>query len=236
MEKKQKIITKVCNYENDTQGLKNINNSQDTTMYFTESVVSQFVKTRDEDHLRFLCHQIKEWLKENKVSVGFVINEDELRDCLEDHKTLKEQIKKLEQEILSLQEDSIRENQINVTETVELEKEINKLKEENIKLKKQQLYFDLLLTRLQWLHKKANEYKEEKERFGLEENLPLDSVWSVLDLQKNKCCEYEEMSELKKGIETIAQEDLLKEIEHNLNFKPTKTEDEIFTKIRELEG
>lgn len=135
MEKKQKIITKVCNYENDTQELKNINNSQDTTMYFTESVVSQFVKTRDEDHLRFLCHQIKEWLKENKVSVGFVINEDELRDCLEDHKTLKEQIKKLEQENLSLQEDSIRENQINVTETVELEKELKKLKEENQNLK-----------------------------------------------------------------------------------------------------
>lgn len=165
MEKKQKIITKVCNYENDTQGLKNIHNSQDTTMYFTESVVSQFIKARDEDHLRFLCNQIKEWLKENKVSVGFVINEDELRDCLEDHRILKEQIKKLEQENLLLQEDSIRENQINVTETVELDKEINKLKEENIELKKQ--------------HKKINELEDSLR----ETNECLSQIYSHLGVE-----------------------------------------------------
>lgn len=189
-----------------------------------DTAINDYVYTDDiVDLLNQQDKEIKQ-VKENLSKFGNIISEQDRK------------IKELEQENLSLQEDSIRENQINVIETVELEKDINKLKEENIKLKKQQLYFDLMLTRLQWLHKKANEYKEDKERFGLEDYLPLDSVWRVLDLQKNQCCKYEEMSELEEGIETIAQEELLREIEHNLNFKPTKTEDEIFKEIQKIDN
>ena len=102
---------------------------------------------------------------------------------------------------------------------------------EQLEEKKEKLYFELLFTRLQWIHKKAEECREEKERFGGIEDMALDSVWRVLDLQKHECCEYEEMAELEEGIKTIAEDKLLRDIEHDLGVKVIRTENEIFNDI-----
>ena len=96
------------------------------------------------------------------------------------------------------------------------------------------MYFELLLTRLQWLHKKANDYRQEKERFGIAD-MSLSSVWGVLELQKNDLCEYEEMVALQEGIECMANSRLLADIEHDLQVKATRSEDEIFKDIDEID-
>ena len=105
---------------------------------------------------------------------------------------------------------------------------------ENCEFKKEKLYFDLLFTRLHYIHKQADEFREEKERYGIKD-MALDSIWRVFDLQKHDCCEYEEMSELENGIKSIANDELLRDIEHDLQFKPTKTVDEIFEEIQKID-
>ena len=113
---------------------------------------------------------------------------------------------------------------------------------ELLEFKRDRLYFELLLTRLQWLHKKADDYRLEKERFGVAD-MSLCSVWDVLELQKNDLCEYEEMCALQEGIECIANSKLLADIEHDLEIKVTRNENEIFkdielidNQIKELKG
>lgn len=125
----------------------------------------------------------------------------------------------------------------------ELKQQLEEKDKELLEFKRNKLYFELLITRLQWLHKRADEYKEEKERFGIDEEISLSSVWDVLSLQKNNICEYEEMCELQEGIECIANSRLLKDIEHDLQIKATRKEDEIFKdielinqQIKELKG
>ena len=116
----------------------------------------------------------------------------------------------------------------------ELKQSQRELAIENCEFKKEKLYFDLLFTRLQYIHKQADEFREEKERYGIED-MALDSVWRVFDLQKHDCCEYEEMSELENGIENTADDKLLRDIEHDLQFKPTKTVEEIFEEIQKID-
>jgi hypothetical protein len=128
------------------------------------------------------------------------------------------------------------------TKNGNLKEEIKKLKQsqkqlavENCEFKKEKLYFDLLFTRLHYIHKQADEFREEKERYGIKD-MALDSIWRVFDLQKHDCCEYEEMSELETGIESIANDELLRNIEHDLQFKPTRTVDEIFEEIQKIDN
>lgn len=118
----------------------------------------------------------------------------------------------------------------------QLKQQLEEKNKELLEFKKNKLYFELLITRLQWLHKKADEYKEEKERFGIDEEISLSSVWDVLSLQKNNVCEYEEMCELQEGIECIANSQLLKDIEHDLQIKAIRKEDEIFKDIEQIDN
>lgn len=103
-----------------------------------------------------------------------------------------------------------------------------------LEFKRDRLYFELLLTRLQWLHKKADDYRQEKERFGIAD-MSLSSVWDVLELKKNDLCEYEEMCALQEGIECVANSKLLGDIEHDLQVKTTRSEDEIFKDIDKID-
>lgn len=127
-----------------------------------------------------------------------------------------------------------KDNQQN--EIQQLKQQLEEKDKELLEFKRNKLYFELLITRLQWLHKRADEYKEEKERFGIDEEISLSSVWDVLSLQKNNICEYEEMCELQEGIECIANSRLLKDIEHDLQIKATRKEDEIFKDIEQIDN
>lgn len=146
--------------------------------------------------------------------------------------------KQLKQQLLEYQEQSIRDNQNWIAETTELQQQLHNLPNkivENTKLKIEKLYLELLLTRLQWIHKRADDCRLEKERFGGIEDMALDSVWRVFDLQHHECANYEEMCELDEGIRCIAEDNLLRDMEHNLQFNVSKSEDEIFEEIRNLQ-
>ena len=67
------------------------------------------------------------------------------------------------------------------------------------------------------------------------DNISLSSVWDVLELQKNDLCEYEEMVALQEGIECIANSKLLADIEHDLQVKATRSENEIFKDIEQID-
>lgn len=110
---------------------------------------------------------------------------------------------------------------------------IKKKDKELLEFKRDRLYFELLLTRLQWLHEKAGDCIQEKERFGVA-HMSLYSVWDVLELQKNDLCEYEEMWALQEGIECVAKSELLGDIEHDLQVKATRSENEIFKDIEQI--
>lgn len=105
---------------------------------------------------------------------------------------------------------------------------------ELLKFRKEKLYFELLISRLQWLHKRADDCRLEKERFGVAD-MSLCSVWDVLELQKNDLCEYEEMCALQEGIECVAKSKLLGDIEHDLQAKTTRNENEIFKDIEQVD-
>lgn len=112
--------------------------------------------------------------------------------------------------------------------------ELNKLKLKELGQEKNKLYSELLFTRLQHIHKRAEGYREEKERFGIED-MSLDGAWKVLGLVKNDCCGYEEMIALQEGIDIVPNDRLLRDIEHDLNIKVTRTVDEIFDDIHKVE-
>ena len=62
-------------------------------------MISQLVKYKDEQELRYICGRIQKFIEENGIDVCFVINEEELMDCLTYHNKLKLRIAELELEL-----------------------------------------------------------------------------------------------------------------------------------------
>lgn len=174
-----------------------------------------------------------------------VIKEDLCPNCYYYFKQLKQQLAEKDKELSKYKSYKTDDERIKdltnlysqyAEENKQLKQQLEEKDKELLEFKRNKLYFELLITRLQWLHKRADEYKEEKERFGIDEEISLSSVWDVLSLQKNNICEYEEMCELQEGIECIANSRLLKDIEHDLQIKATRKEDEIFKDIEQIDN
>lgn len=189
----------------------------------------------NEDELGYCIIDNEENLSDDMHSFNIIadlLNQQDKRiKELELRLETKETINNLYKATVSLRDGDFKDL---VYENNKLKQENQQLAIENCELKKEKLYSDLLFTRLQYIHQQANECKEEKERFGVSENMAVDSIWRVFDLQKHECCGYEELSELENGIQSIAEDNLLRSIEHDLQFKPTRTEDEIFEEIQKI--
>lgn len=67
-----------------------------TLVQFQENIMAQIIDRQDEAYADFLVNQIIAFMKENNVSTCFVLNKEELLDCLKEHN-------KLHCEILNLQ-------------------------------------------------------------------------------------------------------------------------------------
>ena len=61
-----------------------------------ENIISQIVEARDEEYYNFLIKQIRDFIVKNNIETCFVINKEELIDCIKEHN-------KLHCEILNLQ-------------------------------------------------------------------------------------------------------------------------------------
>lgn len=67
-----------------------------TLVQFQEKKMAEVIDRQDEEYANFLISQITLFMKENNVSICFILNKEELIDCLKEHN-------KLHYEILNLQ-------------------------------------------------------------------------------------------------------------------------------------
>lgn len=62
---------------------------------FIERFTSTFIKERDEKMIEYICQNIQKFIEDNNIDVCFVINQDEMLDCLKEHGKLKHEIEVL---------------------------------------------------------------------------------------------------------------------------------------------
>lgn len=96
MSKNKYMITRVQNRK--PYNFKNIIQKDDGVLYFNyeEKIITQLVKSRDEDEFKAVCLRIQDFIEKENIDVCFVINQDELVDCLTEHQKLKLNIAELE--------------------------------------------------------------------------------------------------------------------------------------------
>ena len=68
-------------------------------MTIQENIISQIVEARDEEYYNFLIKQIRDFIVKNNIETCFVINKEEMVDCLQEHNKLHCEIKKLQHQL-----------------------------------------------------------------------------------------------------------------------------------------
>lgn len=120
-------------------------------MTIQENIISQIVEARDEEYYNFLIKQIQDFIVKNNIETCFVINKEEMVDCLQEHNKLHCEIKNLQHQ---LDQQKVMWNELK--ECVE-----NKLNEiNNIDFEKKSLYdhsievgMSIILNKMQELEK-----------------------------------------------------------------------------------
>ena len=64
-----------------------------------ENIISQIVEARDEECYNFLIKQIQNFIVKNNIETCFVINKEELIDCLQEHNELHCKINNLQSQL-----------------------------------------------------------------------------------------------------------------------------------------
>jgi hypothetical protein len=114
------------------------------------------------------------------------------------------------------------------------------MNKELIELKIKWLYLELYLTRCQWIHRAAEDAKEEKDWFGIGLKHELNSIWdykkiSIIE-EEGKVEKYDYVTKLEENITFIHDSALLKDLEKDLDFIPIKKTEEIFSEIEKLKS
>lgn len=68
-------------------------------MTIQENIISQIVEARDEEYYNFLIKQIRDFIVKNNIETCFVINKEELIDCLQEHNELHCKINNLQSQL-----------------------------------------------------------------------------------------------------------------------------------------
>ena len=68
-------------------------------MTIQENIISQIVEARDEECYNFLIKQIQNFIVKNNIETCFVINKEEMVDCLQEHNKLYCEIKDLQHQL-----------------------------------------------------------------------------------------------------------------------------------------
>ncbi len=68
-------------------------------MTIQENIISQIVEARDEEYYNFLIKQIQDFIVKNNIETCFVINKEEMVDCLQEHNKLHCEIKNLQHQL-----------------------------------------------------------------------------------------------------------------------------------------
>lgn len=102
---KKLVITALYNEKKPIKYEQSLFKEKDGGMYmnFTESIITQMVKARNEDEFKAICERIQEFIEREGIDICFAINQNELLDCLDEHKKLKLQIADLEAKLAEMQ-------------------------------------------------------------------------------------------------------------------------------------
>ena len=68
-------------------------------MTIQENIISQIVEARDEEYYNFLIKQIRDFIVKNNIETCFVINKEELIDCVQEHNELHCKINNLQSQL-----------------------------------------------------------------------------------------------------------------------------------------
>lgn len=71
------------------------NKGEDVYLSWSGGKDSTVIKERDEKMIEYICQNIQKFIEDNNIDVCFVINQDEMLDCLKEHGKLKHEIEVL---------------------------------------------------------------------------------------------------------------------------------------------
>ena len=89
MDNKNFTITKIINRK--PASIRNIKSEMEDgslLMSYTQNIISQIVETREQKEFEFVCSQIQQFIEKENIDACFVMNKNELIDCLKGHKIL----------------------------------------------------------------------------------------------------------------------------------------------------
>lgn len=144
-----------------------------------ENIISQIVEARDEEYYNFLIKQIRDFIVKNNIETCFVINKEELIDCLQEHNELHCKINNLQSQ-LDHQKARIEELEGQFAYECECNKQFVQL---------QKMWNELK----EWLKEQINFDKEEIEENKEIPNLPNRHYLTIENIILDK------MQELEKG-------------------------------------
>lgn len=109
-----------------------------TLVQFQENIMAQIIDRQDEAYANFLINQIIAFMDENNVSTCFVLNKEELIDCLNEHNKLHYEILNLQSQLdqanekimwLNAEIDTLKSEKENLMRTLEeAEKKLQELR------------------------------------------------------------------------------------------------------------
>ena len=89
MDNKNFTITKIINRKPASiRNIKSEMKDEGLFMSYTQNIISQIVETREQKEFEFVCSQIQQFIEKENIDACFVMNKDELIDCLKGHKIL----------------------------------------------------------------------------------------------------------------------------------------------------
>lgn len=89
MDNKNFTITKIINRKPASiRNIKSEMKDEGLLMSYTHNIISQIVEAREQKEFEFVCSQIQQFIEKENIDACFVMNKDELIDCLKGHKIL----------------------------------------------------------------------------------------------------------------------------------------------------
>lgn len=100
MSKEKYLITRLSNRKPiSLEKIKTKQKEDGVFFNYDETMISQIIEARENKEFEFVCSQIQNFIEENNIDTCFVINKDELIDCLQEHQKLKIQITNLQSQL-----------------------------------------------------------------------------------------------------------------------------------------
>lgn len=102
MSKEKYLITRLVNRKPiSLNNIETIEKEGKVVLNYHETMISHIVEARENKEFEYICSEIQNFIERENIDICFVINKDELIDCLQEHQKLKLKITDLEAELAS---------------------------------------------------------------------------------------------------------------------------------------